>query len=80
MRVRNGRIGMVALLLLGALVLQAGCAVVPPQQTDEVQQAQTQNDVTPGTITVTGTGEVSVSPDRAAVVLGAQTEAEQARP
>jgi uncharacterized protein YggE len=68
--------GMIAILVLGALLLQAGCAVVPPQQTEET--LQTQNDATAATITVVGSGEVSVSPDEAVLVLGVETEADEA--
>jgi uncharacterized protein YggE len=78
MGARKSAVGVVGLLLLAALVLQAGCAVAPTQQADAIQQTETTNDVTPGTITVTGSGEVSVSPDQAVVVLGVQTQAEEA--
>jgi uncharacterized protein YggE len=69
-------LGFAGLLLTAVLLLQAGCAIVPTQQGDEDQSPEDEDRT--GTVTVTGTGQVSVSPDQAVVVLGVETEADDA--
>jgi uncharacterized protein YggE len=76
MRSRRGSFSIIAILALGVLLFQAGCAAAPLQQTEETQPSQ--NDATAATITVTGSGEISVSPDEAVLVLGVETEASEA--
>jgi uncharacterized protein YggE len=73
MQAKRSTFSIIAILALGALLFQAGCAAVPSQQTDQIEQ--TQDSAAAATITVTGSGEVSVAPDQAILVLGVQIEA-----